>query len=104
MLYITRTVGYQSAVYDTDDGTLEWISNKDIESCIKGGMALKKGQPLIHAYMCNINKDHSNLFERCSITKDTIINKFGKKFKFKLDKDYLYLSVGLKIAKDEVFH
>lgn len=104
MLYLTTTVGYQSAIYDSDDGTLEWIPNHEIKKCIEQGMEIKKAQPVISQAMCNINKDRSNLFENCKsvhVIGDsvTIINKFGKKFKGTQQGSTLYLNVGLIVRR-----
>lgn len=100
MLYLTNTVGFQSAIYDSDDGTLEWVDNKEIKRCMDNGLQVIKERPVIRSNMCNINKDRSNLFEGCkfsTVTGDSVVitNKFGKKFKGKVQGNKIILNVGL---------
>jgi len=110
MLYITKTVGSQSAIYDSDDGTLEWIDNAELRQVIKGGIqvhnSLSDGLQL-HAFQCNFNKDRSNLFETCTIShicgkKYVIKDKFGKRYKACYNNNMLCMNNGIRVAMQEV--
>ena len=53
MLYITKTVGYQCAVYDSDDGTIEWVSKEDIK---RSGFQFQVGEIRLRPEQCNFER------------------------------------------------
>ncbi len=101
MLYITKTVGYQCAVYDSDDGTIEWIPKEDIVAAKKRGFQFEVREITLEKEQCNFGVNKANIFANpYRITKScgvyTIIS-CGKKLKFKVEGEMLHFNIGVYV-------
>lgn len=98
MLYITKTVGYQCAVYDSDDGTIEWVSKEDIK---RSGFQFQVGEIRLRPEQCNFGRNRENIFASpyriSKVSGVYVMTSCGKKFKFKLEGDMLHFTIGVYV-------
>lgn len=107
MLHITKTVATRSAVYDTDDGSLEWVFNSEIEKARSMGFQFKVGEILISQSECNFGKNKENIFKAGIRVIKKSGNVFeiascGKKFKVRTDGRFIYFNCGIRVPAEGV--
>lgn len=103
MLCITKTIGYQCAVYDSDDGTLEWVTKEDV---LRSGFQFQKGELKLQKEQCNFGKNGENIFS--NPYKITMLNGYyvmhscGKKFKFRIENGFMHFTSGILVPVEGV--
>lgn len=108
MLCITRTVGSQCAVYDTDDGTIEWHTLEEVKQCEASGLQFQKGVLDLHVNQCNFGKSAENVFTDYRIVShggdkyELVSKSAGKKLKFRLQGGKLRFNIGVNVPQQEV--
>lgn len=102
MLHITKKVGSQFAVYDDEDGVLEWVSNDDIQKAKGLGLQFSTGEVTVAPNMCNFGKDGANIFAGASYSSKGSgkyeMTGGGKKFKFQLKGDVMKFTIGVNVS------
>lgn len=106
MLHITKKIGCQYAVYDDEDGTLEWVSQEELSKAKELGLKFNTDTVVVDKSDCNFGKNGENIFASNPVYtykgKDTFEMKAcGKKFKFKLSAATITFTVGISVRLDD---
>lgn len=89
MFYITKVVGSQAAVYDTDDGTLEWFTLSDIRNYQSQGVEFVNSPVTVPHEMCNFGRNKENIFANYDVLHhggnryELLSKSAGKRMKFR---------------------
>ncbi|MDE6945812.1 MAG: hypothetical protein K2P14_01375 [Anaeroplasmataceae bacterium] len=108
MLCITRTVGNQCAIYDTDDGTIEWHTTDTVKQFESGGMQFRRGVLDLQQSQCNFGKNGENIFSDYKIVhhggdKYELVSKSaGRKLKFRLQNGKMCFNIGVNVSAQGV--
>lgn len=112
MLYITKVIGSQASVYDTDDGTLEWFSVQQLRDYKASGFEFIQGTVTVPHELCNFGKNHENIFGNYTILHhggnryELLSKSAGKKMKFHLRNEdgrlMICFNVGINTPADGI--
>lgn len=97
MFYITKVVGNQAAVYDTEDGSLEWFTLEYLRRCKSQGFEFNHSTVTVPHEMCNFGKERTNIFKDYEVLHhggnryELLSKSGGKRLKFRA----LYNSEGI---------
>lgn len=101
MLYITKVIGCNAFVLDTDDWSLEFTSMETIKKAQANGLCFREGiSNPIEPEKCLWNKDGSNIFDNCTISRSGkvfTLRSGGKTYKFKATPYGIEFSNGITV-------